>query len=300
MEGRKRFFFARYSWYRSSHTERRNSEKYLGTSMAGIDFRPGRTFSRRTMVYQPLVPVQRISLSLSLFLSSDACICTLCVCTLLTSAFLTFSFSYKAPIRGHLRAACTDLLLFSPPSPLSSSFLLSLSLSLDVELPFGSGISLSFLPTIYIYTVSRYFVARNRWRIIIEESFVKRRRGCFWNEKVFFFEINFEFFSLLKKKRRNESLKTCPQIFFLRATRVRIIKFRFHKGGGNPTIHAYFPMIEKERERERKTRTREFSFNVFNRHLMKTRGIWNPLPFKLPHNCGGKNRIAYINWPRAG
>lgn len=68
------------------------------------------------------------SLSLSLFLSSDACICTLCVCTLLTSAFLTFSFSYKAPIRGHLRAACTDLLLLSPPSPLSSSFLLSLSL----------------------------------------------------------------------------------------------------------------------------------------------------------------------------
>ena len=69
------------------------------------------------------------SLSLSLFLSSDACICTLCVCTLLTSAFLTFSFSYKAPIRGHLRAACTDLLLLSPPSPLSSSFLLFLSLS---------------------------------------------------------------------------------------------------------------------------------------------------------------------------
>lgn len=63
-DGRKRFFFARYSWYRSSHTERRNSEKYLGTSMAGIDFRPGRTFSRRTMVYQPLL--QRISLSLSL------------------------------------------------------------------------------------------------------------------------------------------------------------------------------------------------------------------------------------------
>lgn len=47
------------------------------------------------------------------------------------------------------------------------------------------------------------------------------------------------------------------------------------------------------RDGERKTRlVREFSFNVFN-HLMKTRGIRNPLPFKLPHNCGGKNRIAY-------
>lgn len=110
------------------------------------------------------------SLSLSLFLSSDACICTLCVCTLLTSAFLTFSFSYKAPIRGHLRAACTDLLLFSPPSPLSSSFLLSLSLSLDVELPFGSGISLSFLPTIYIYILYLDI----SWRETDDESSSKR------------------------------------------------------------------------------------------------------------------------------
>lgn len=66
--------------------------------------------------------------SLSLSLSPDACICTLYVCTLLTSAFLTFSFSYKAPIRGHLRGACTDLLLLFPLSPHSSSSSPSLSL----------------------------------------------------------------------------------------------------------------------------------------------------------------------------
>lgn len=67
--------------------------------------------------------------SLSLSLSPDACICTLYVCTLLTSAFLTFSFSYKAPIRGHLRGACTDLLLLFPLSPHSSSSSPCLSLS---------------------------------------------------------------------------------------------------------------------------------------------------------------------------
>lgn len=70
-------------------------------------------------------------LSLSLSLSPDACICTLYVCTLLTSAFLTFSFSYKAPIRGHLRGACTDLLLLFPLSPHSSSSSPFFSLSLS-------------------------------------------------------------------------------------------------------------------------------------------------------------------------
>lgn len=70
--------------------------------------------------------------------------------------------------------------------------------------------------------------------------------------------------------------------------RVDIIKFRFHKDGGE----CHHPLVFS-RDGERKTRlVREFSFNVFN-HLMKTRGIRNPLPFKLPHNCGGKNRIAY-------
>lgn len=91
--------------------------------------------------------------SLSLSLSPDACICTLYVCTLLTSAFLTFSFSYKAPIRGHLRGACTDLLLLFPLSPHSSSSspFLSLSLLRSMQVPFESGVSLSFLPTVYIY-----------------------------------------------------------------------------------------------------------------------------------------------------
>ena len=103
---------------------------------------------------------------LSLSLSPDACICTLYVCTLLTSAFLTFSFSYKAPIRGHLRGACTDLLLLFPLSPHSSSSSSSLSLSLSPSFDAGAfriwGFSLVSSNCIYIYTVSRYFVARNR------------------------------------------------------------------------------------------------------------------------------------------
>lgn len=140
--------------------------------MAGIDFRPGRTFSRRTMVYQPLVPVQRISLSLSLFLSSDACICTLCVCTLLTSAFLTFSFSYKAPIRGHLRAACTDLLLLSPPSPLSSSFLLSLSLPFTRCRAAFRIRDFSLVSSNYIYIYILYLDIS--WRETDDESSSKR------------------------------------------------------------------------------------------------------------------------------
>lgn len=150
--------------------------------MAGIDFRPGRTFSRRTMVYQPLL--QRISLSLSL--SPDACICTLYVCTLLTSAFLTFSFSYKAPIRGHLRGACTDLLLLFPLSPHSSSLpLLPLSLSSSFDAGafriWGFSLVSSNCIYIYIYCIS-IFRGEKQMTNHHRREFHKEKvgiRGCF-------------------------------------------------------------------------------------------------------------------------
>lgn len=119
--------------------------------MAGIDFRPGRTFSRRTMVYQPLL--QRISLSLSLSVPRRVYLYPLCVHALnfrLPDFFIFVQSSYPRPSARSVHR---------PPSPFSSfpplfvlfSLFLSLSLLRSMQVPFESGVSLSFLPTVYIY-----------------------------------------------------------------------------------------------------------------------------------------------------
>lgn len=128
--------------------------------MAGIDFRPGRTFSRRTMVYQPLL--QRISLSLSV--PRRVYLYPLCVHALnfrLPDFFIFVQSFYPRPSARSVHR---------PPSPFSSFPLLFVLFSLSLSLFFVRCRCLSnlgflsrfFQLYIYIYTVSRYFVARNR------------------------------------------------------------------------------------------------------------------------------------------
>lgn len=145
--------------------------------MAGIDFRPGRTFSRRTMVYQPLL--QRISLSLSV--PRRVYLYPLCVHALnfrLPDFFIFVQSSYPRPSARSVHR---------PPSPFSSfpplfvlfSLFLSLSLLRSMQVPFESGVSLSFLPTVYIY-IYIYCISIFRG----EKQMTNHHRREFHKEKV--------------------------------------------------------------------------------------------------------------------
>lgn len=129
--------------------------------MAGIDFRPGRTFSRRTMVYQPLL--QRISLSLSV--PRRVYLYPLCVHALnfrLPDFFIFVQSSYPRPSARSVHRPPSPFSsfppLFVPPSSPSLSLFFVRCRCLS-NLGF---LSRFFQLCIYIYTVSRYFVARNR------------------------------------------------------------------------------------------------------------------------------------------
>lgn len=93
------------------------------------------------------------------------------VCTLLTSAFVTFSFSYKAPIRGHLRA-CTDLpVLFLSSGRLS--FFLRLPLVYQSSPLPSSFFERELISPVAVYfdtlaasTMTKQVTGHHRWKLV--------------------------------------------------------------------------------------------------------------------------------------